>query len=289
MTYKEMIEKGLVEFPLTVDDATKSLIYDWFQFREVNDNQKFPLMFKRELARSMRKYNQLLRIEPGQLVQFDDGVYRTVNYDWLIQNYRESQSTTTDVNTGSEETSGTMGKTITNNFTDTTTSSLSGHDVTERDSSASGTSQSAGTNESDDKSLGKAAPQSASYVAGSTGFPTVLDWTYPGQQSEAKSASSDSNSSSHSDSSSDDLDFTTSRSGTTTTTKGGTGGETGTNSGSKETSDRHDGLVQSIENGRNRDPATILKGAKEFILSSSAWDYLYASIDRCFQGVIMEW
>lgn len=284
-----MVEEGLINFPITTDEATRSLIYDWFRYREVNDNELFPNMFYRELSRAMRKYNQLLRIEPGQLVQFEDGVYRSVNYDWLIQNYREHMTTTTDIGTYEEEVSGSTGKTITNNYTDTVQSSLSGHDVTDRDTSGSGTTHDEGSSESNDKSLGKASPQSASYVNGANGFPTTLDWTYPGQQGESKGSGSNESDGRYSNSGSEDVDFTTSRTGTTTTSRGGTGGETGTNSGTKESSDRKDGLVQIVENGRNTDPATILRGAKDFILSSSAWDYLYGAIDKCFQGVILEW
>lgn len=276
MTYAEMISKGLITFPTTVDDATKALIYDWFQYREVNDNEQFPIMFKRKLAMAMRKYNQLLRIEPGQTFEVEQGVFRTVTYDWLVQSYREAQNLS--YMTGSDSSS-IIGSTS-DGGSDTHSISMSGHDVTDRD--GSGSTSTSGEDHESSKGLSKASPQSISY-AGSSGMPNTLDWTYPGGQTEGKSDNT--NSSSQTSSSSDDVDFTTSRTTTDRITYGRTGSSSESRSGEKEETNDN----RSIESGRSLDIATLLGNAKDFILGSSAWDYLYAQIDKCFQCVIMEW
>ena len=77
-TYAQIVDQ--ITFPETVDAALQQTIFDWFQFREVADDYKFPFWFVRLLNRDISQYNQLLRIEPG-----------ISSYDWLVSKYRELQ------------------------------------------------------------------------------------------------------------------------------------------------------------------------------------------------------
>lgn len=361
-TYKEMIDADKVEFPSTVDDPTKALIYDFFKYREVCDEEQFPTFFFRTLSVSMRKYNEMLAIEPGQPYGQDGKV---VKYDWLIQNYREhitktqSNGSTTRIVNGSSsgESSNTLTdrstvtmygadqentgviklETILDNETEsgnrnasTTEVSQSSSDTdyeSHTDSDTDTTGSTTNESSSNSKSLAKADPQSVSYAAATSGMPTALDWSYPGSQAEGADTSSDSGtSSSSSDTNTDtsgstDTDISASRQsgsmesndrtkagsredngteetnrmfGTQRTTENG-GNKTEESSNSSETETTEDGSSTSAgttteqEQGRGVDIATLLSGAKSFILGSSAWDYLYGQIDKCFQGVIMEW
>lgn len=81
-TYAEIVNQ--ITFPETVDEPLQQTIYDWFQFREVADDEKFPFWFVRLLNRDISQYDQLLRIEPG-----------ISSYDWLVSKYRELQIETT--------------------------------------------------------------------------------------------------------------------------------------------------------------------------------------------------
>lgn len=303
-TYAEMIQEGKITFPSNVDDATKAIIYDWFQYREVNDNNLFPVMFKRTLAMSMRKYNQLLRIQPGQPF-IVDGVEKVVTYDWLVQSYREAL--TEEESTGSD--SYTLSGTKTGGGTDTRTIRTTGTDTTDRDTTASNTetrdlesnteaSQSGSDSEtSDTKSLGKSNPQSISYAGASGGMPTNLDWTYPGSQGEDKMTSSGTSSQTSESSTTDEGTVRNSGTGTeditvthnTTVTDTLQHGLNDSNSETRSGSNSGNKTMKNIESGRSVDSATLLANAKDFILGSSAWDYLYAQIDRNFQGLIMEW
>lgn len=340
-------------YPETVPQDLQATILDWYQFREVCDDQKFPVFFERVLRKSMPRYNQLLRIEPG-----------VSEYDWLVQNYRELQTTNTNSGTASRGShterdfdgdlehglqtkttydddttttynaltdtdtavSGTLkhevehGKTTTNgnaqngqDYSTTSTHTMTGKLITKTDDNTN----------SDHMSLGKAAPQSSSY--GSGGFPSALDWQYPGQQNEDKTVNGGYTQSSvygeanggQDYSETDTVTYTDKRKvtegGKTTTTDTDTRVHTNVKSGSMEVghdgdvtvnntghdvTDNHEetdvrenssnstsGLTQTQETGRNIDIATLLSNAKGFILSTSAWEWLSGRIDTCFMGI----
>ena len=80
-TYAEVIEEGVIQFDERIPEFLQNALYDWFQFREVCDDEKFPVFFTRLLNRDYDQYEQILRIEPG-----------VANYDWLVQEYRELQN-----------------------------------------------------------------------------------------------------------------------------------------------------------------------------------------------------
>lgn len=81
MTYAEMTQTQAVLFPSNVTQDFKDLVYDWFQFREVCDDDKFPVFFKRKVAEDYPRYMELLRVEPGY-----------AHYDWLVSMYRELEN-----------------------------------------------------------------------------------------------------------------------------------------------------------------------------------------------------
>lgn len=129
-------------------------ITDWFQYREVVDDDKFEVYFKRVLNRDYGRYQELLRIEPGY-----------AHYDWLVKNYKErtydtdstenekqditanETRTKTANNNSSEVVDGTKttGKTFNDARTEKTT--LSGKDTLTN----TGTSKNDGTNTVNEK------------------------------------------------------------------------------------------------------------------------------------------
>lgn len=338
-----------------VDAPTKDTIFDWFQYREVCDNDKFDTFFNRTLNKCWRKYQQLLRIQPGEEVEFEDGVVRRVNYDWMVQEYKELQHTIEQETTGTETSTGNNTVTRSNSDVGDKTVTMTGQDVTDRDTTSNvqstGSSETSdsrtedrdlrdhtvtsddrvssdatsdgrdhsGSNDSDDRTLAKAAPQSISY--GSGGFPATLDWQYPGSQSEVKHDASDSytedgtsstSSTSNADIDSDathtgdinsssasmredasesdaagteDTTFDTTRATIESDSRVGSSTESGSNDGSRATSGTLDSTQRELMQGRSIDIATLLENAKNFILGSSAWDFLYGELDKCFISI----
>lgn len=346
---------GRVTFPTIVDNPTKDLIFDWFQYREVCDNEKFNTFFNRTLSKCWRKYQQLLRIQPGEEVEFDDGVVRRVTYDWMVQEYRELMHETKDESENTESITSENGVTRNSSDEGVKTTTMVGDDTTARSGMTSvvtaGTSDTAssnvtdldtrdemngtssttnadgtvtdvdhdGSNGSTDKTLGKAAPQSISY--GSGGMPSTLDWQYPSSQQENKHEGTDgyndTTNSSHSSVGSTTVgDVTThtgdtTNSGTTATehqqtsdgtseegvqfdterataendSRTGVQTESGSSASAKIGSGTHDQTHKEMMQGRSIDIATLLENAKNFILGSTAWDFLYGEIDKCFISI----
>lgn len=254
MTFAEMTQKGLVQYPSNVDSAFQETVYDWFQFREVCDDVRFPIYFKRVINDDYLLYRQLLRVEPG-----------ISEYDWLVQKYEESQivtdrnssitgtsslstakengGTITDAKT--QELTSTKSGTVEETTTDTknishstigsddTTSTLSGSD-TRTDDLADSKSVTYGKSITKDydgdrtvtldgetvsKELGRDNPMSASYVG--SGFPSTMDWTNPSSQNESTESRDDSTRTVTDD--------------TTSTTESGTDTTSGTNTGTVTT------------------------------------------------------
>ena len=75
-------------YPITpqIFESDKAAINAWFDFRYVCDNEKFVAFFQRQLVKSYGRYRELLRIEPG-----------ISSYDWLVQQYKESQTYSHDI------------------------------------------------------------------------------------------------------------------------------------------------------------------------------------------------
>lgn len=178
-----MIETGAELYPSDVDEATQGLILEWFQFRHVCDNARFPVYFHRVMLRDYSRYKELLRIEAGK--QGDRGI--KTEFDWLVTDYmeryeqrdtvREHESTTDGTNSvtrsgsGSSTQGGTTG-TVSNASTNyapgttvgydsTTTGTRTGQDTTsaETDSMA----HTASDSENRSQSLAKTTPMNATY------------------------------------------------------------------------------------------------------------------------------
>lgn len=254
-----------------MDAALQATILDWFQFREVCDDDKFPVFFTRVLKRDMTRYNQLLRIEPG-----------ISDYDWLVQNYKERKAEIDRSIRGSKGESFSLDRTVANATTDTKTTT---YNTLEQDSeqksknvansgsvtavtdygkrtevdddkTMNGTTKNTGTvsnagsetsnssGSSDSKTMAKAAPQSIEYAGASGGMPDNFNWQYSSSQGETKNVGSDSASSNSTNTRTDDTtatmnstenrDFAEQLSGsdTTTTTDTTAQSQTDVNSGS---------------------------------------------------------
>lgn len=194
------------------------------------------------------------------------------------------------------------------------------------DTSAESSGSNSNSGSSTSKSLAKADPQSISY-AGASGMPAALDWSYPGSQAEGAETSSESGSNTSSSESGTDVNGSSDVNANTSSATGTMGNESretssyrqdnstdetdrqfGTqrttekvlNGGStvedvkdtedtEETSSENNGVSKEQESGRDIDIATLLEGAKRFIMGSDAWDFLYREVDKCFIGVTMEW
>lgn len=320
----------------------KTTIIDWFKFREVCDDEKFPFFFKRTLDISLARYNQLLRIEPG-----------VSQYDWLVQKYQELQrlksesgvSSSSGSKSGSGSSSEQVAKTKNDvrNLSDVTytdglenkahggqktsemqygkTQSNTGTITSESENIESGSirDQNNSSNDNQTRGLAKSAPQSISYSAGS-GMPNNFDWAFPGSQTEQKTHGSDSGESTrtfnnHKNASESsvldqrgtaqggsdlktDIDTRTeTKAGHETITETHTGTENFAESDNKANSnefeetnrksgsDSRSGDERVRESGRDIDIATLLTNAKQFIVYSSAFEWLRDQLEPCFMGI----
>lgn len=93
-TFDDIIQEGY-EYPEIIPQDLQGVIYDWYQYRYVCDDEKFPVFFTRLLLKDYRQYEQLVRIEPG-----------VAQYDWLVSQYKELQRENTDNETNVTSTEG---------------------------------------------------------------------------------------------------------------------------------------------------------------------------------------
>lgn len=129
-TFSQIINEGYT-YPEIIPEDLQGVIYDWYQFREVCDDDKFVPFFDRLLNKCYRQYDQLMRIEPG-----------VADYDWLVSQYKELQREATDNSTDVISSEGTSTKaeattegneqtdTKTYNVTDTGSSTKDNTDTT---------------------------------------------------------------------------------------------------------------------------------------------------------------
>lgn len=82
MTYQEALINNPNLITVDIDDALKATIADWFNYRHVADNDLFGVYLNRVLNRDYARYKQLLRVQAGH-----------AEYDWLVSNYMEKQTT----------------------------------------------------------------------------------------------------------------------------------------------------------------------------------------------------
>ena len=183
MTFNQMEQTGAALYPNEVDEATRSIIREWFQFRYVCDNDRFPVYFHRVMLRDYSRYKELLRIEAGK--QGDRGIKTA--FDWLVTDYmeryeerdtqREHESVTgntsrsTNSGTGSSTQGGTTGTAFTGSinfapgttigYDSTTTGTRSGEDSTSAETES--LAHTASDSENRAQSLAKSTPVTASY------------------------------------------------------------------------------------------------------------------------------
>lgn len=185
------------------DSDTKSVLYDWLQFREINDENedKFLVYYRRNLDMFYPKYLLLLEDELKDIPQLDNfrseitGQLR--NYgsitDEIVRTIeRENQRTddltrTTDM---ARKDTGTVGNSQTDVLTGSTrnddqlnqnvTGSSNSQSYDSSSSSSSGTADSTGSVNT--KGMIRDLPQSIEYAGG--GFPNNLDWTTGTNQAE---------------------------------------------------------------------------------------------------------
>lgn len=209
------------------------------------DDTFFPRFFRRVLNRDYARFRQLLRIEPG-----------IAKYDWLVQQYKESQVYGIDETEGDKTstTSVTASKEIaqeddvTDTKSDTTVhsdartetrvedvdtirtpnllDSYSGSVGTIIGETVDATTDSTTDTTAGSSSVQKTNPQSISYAGATAGEVPDLEWEYPGAQAQDKSSSlaeSESTSTTERQSETTETDQnTTARTGTETTAQDGT-------------------------------------------------------------------
>lgn len=105
---------------INIHEAEKDVINSWFDYRYVADNDNFVRFFQRVLIRDYGRYRELLRIEPN-----------ISKYDWLVQQYMESQT----YNKGSDVT-GNNGTTTDTTSQETTTANTGSVNTNEHDLSS---------------------------------------------------------------------------------------------------------------------------------------------------------
>ena len=233
------------------------------------------------------------------------------------------------VNRGIDENkSEAIGKVNQTQSSSSTDSDTSYSSSTEVDASASGSHSDSGSDtsvslaKSEPQSISYGSAQ-----APQAGLPAALNWSYPGGQAEGNNTSSSSGTTSETSSNDTDVsgssntdvdvdassqstdmenrvsegyrqdnstDETERQFGTQRTTEkvlngGSTIEDVKDTEDSEETSSENSGVSKEQESGRDIDIATLLEGAKRFIMGSDAWDFLYREVDKCFIGVTMEW
>lgn len=272
--FKDILDSGDYTYPANVDAATQALITEWFQLRHVCSDVNFKTYMNRKLGISYPYYRQLLRIDST-----------TSDFDWLIENYNESQ---------------TVGKTSDSTITD---GIVSDDSRIIYDSMTSGThtdyatDSTHGMSEGVDRNKGfnRTAPMSVEYTSVdmndtqgliTNGTETISyggDMANPSIQNPTSATDTliiTGNVDKTSGTSDSSGSTSSSHTGNDSTTRSGTNhSEVGHNSGN---------LVQNISSGRTQSIADILDKSRRYILSSRAWDYLYRQLDTCFMCVYNE-
>lgn len=299
-------------FPAYLNQDLIETIEEWFDAREVVDDDMFDIYLTRVLNRDYGRYMELLRIEPGY-----------ARYDWLVNRYNEWRTWGTDNTATGNDNTKTYGMNLerkhgTSETAETLTSGGDYHEHTEyggsdtntindrtRETSGSTTPNAGSTVVTDSKAVDKSNPYSESYENAVAGVIPALDWktsssqgqtqqtqvtTYDGGSDETHQTEIESGGDTTSYGSTRDTYATGSKTHTTIT--GRTGSDNDIYSGQDVTKDEgktdFDTDRYHMETGRTGDVALLLKDAKEYIQGSSAWSWLSHRLEVCFMGVF-EW
>lgn len=323
MTFYQMLDKaeqqGIQLYPDNIPEALQETIADWFGNRHIADDVLFPLWFKRLLNRDFTRYEELLRIEPG-IAQYDYlvGVYRERRRDAertpdLVVSKADVNRTTTK----SKEVDFT--RTVTHSGIDSTDDDLTITHPTKTDKVSHAVDASrenyGGSTQAD---LRKDNPMSVSYqnglifdaVTGGDGTGTnieptdnPLDWSNPTSQAQSGIISRttdkskalpadnyDESVTSYTGTDKTERDISVTHGHVVTTRDLGSSlnnKETTAYAGSVDTSTTGTDKTVTYDRytGRDETPADILKRAAGFIMSTSAWEWLYKRLDTCFISV----
>lgn len=278
-TFQQILNKGYT-FPTDIDEPTQELIKEWFQYRQVADNNKFIPWFNRSLNLNYPYYRQLLRIDPT-----------VSDYDWLIENYKESLY-------NSEKTGKSKGSELQTNKQDITGTSDINATVNSETTGESNTKDNIqGFNR--DSSLSRVAPMSQEYTVEeitarnseniSVGGETITGYAtgFPNLNIQNPTTTGDTLNKNGTVSQNQNTESSTTKN-TSVTSSSDNRTTTNNNTSSKQTEETESLQNTSIESGRNVNIAELLQKAKSFILSSKAWDFLYKELDKTFLQVYEE-
>lgn len=287
-------------------------IEDWFDDREVVDNEMFDVYFRRVLNRDYKRYKELLRIEPG-----------VAKYDWLVNRYNEWRTWGTDNtdNDGTHTKEYGMGieKTRDTQTTIDNTESggtyhehtqYGGSDQTEAvnkssDLTTTNTPKATQTTTSETMAVDKANPYSESYAGATAGSIPALDWSTSSSQAQTKQVAvtaydgqSDTSTQHSTESGGDKTTYgrSTDTYAEGSRTSGSVTKNTGTDrdqySGTDKTQEnetsKYDTDRYHMETGRTGDVSALLEQAKSYIETTAAWSWLSNRLEVCFMGVY-EW
>lgn len=280
----EYIDQGY-SLPAVLDDATKSLVVDWFGDRALV-KETFDKYFERSCNAHYPYYKQMLRIDP------------TISqYDWFVDNYLERQTTGKDSSTAT--TTGTNSRTGSSTNESTTEGSGTNSSTTDSSNTNSNTNHvqdiTAGATAADHQE--RSQPMSSSYTAlqgdstMSAGTLVINDLTSgmaapdilnPSGSAQDRNRSTGAEDSTTTDSGSDTGHSTTSGSHSDKSTTSGSGTTNESETVNNTVSNDRDNTTQEIATGRNEDLPTLIDKARATISRSMAWFWLYHELDKCF-------
>lgn len=250
---------------LTIDDATREEIFDWFQYREIVDDEKFRTFFRRKMSLYLSRYDDLVRVDLTKI-------------DPLVSSYREREL----IHKG--DVTGTGSDTTENKKTgsDSNTVTHSGRDTYYNESTPGVSTTVTNTGTQGTQRMEKLNPQSISYSGGGVGMPDNFDWSYSTNQSEDKRK--------------DDLSQVTTRTGSdennsyteyghtvTTTTKPGV---TDTSTVTKGSGQKYDLTDHEIWTGRDGlTPQEALMKMREYLRETNALQWLLRQLEPCFLAI----
>lgn len=312
MTFEEFLNLHADFYEDTgVDKATQGLIHDFFCYRNIVDNDRFEIYFRRAIANALERYKNLLRLE-------------SIEFDPMVSNYVERYVITDSTQTGNRSKTGNATSTRTGNDThegsesskpsSTTTTTVTGKTTTEGTTEQSQTSSSESgsqvdhdgksTTKNKSRSLDGVLPDSSTYA---DGMPEALKWQFTSNQHEEGSDNDGTEISKDvtaataktTGTGSGTTNGTTDRSETTEVTQNGTDTHTSsmtinrkdndttdTEETETDSTDRKD-KVKERSTGRSEAPQDMIDRARDLFRKSSAFDFLKSKLEPCFLGVIM--
>lgn len=264
------------------DDATIQALYEWFQFRELYEPDRFGVYFNRQAKLVARQYLNYLRVE---MIEFDPMVTNYIERE-LKANELTKNATRNNTTNSTGTTSTSSGGWDATNNTDSSSVSTNTHNDTTNTSETNDTSQTA---HNIGVSYNAAQPRTTGRVDGD-GKP-VLGWTVlSGQNGEdnttttvthATTVGATTNNGGHRDrvDSNSHTDGVGHNDNTTTTT--GNGNVTGEGSANGQ----RKGLTHEIATGRSGEASQILWNSVEYIKKCNAFDWLILQLEDLFKNI----